>query len=208
MPTKTLSTVRWLAVLALLALTGAQRGQAQSQSDSAIYPSALYPSAATATTRTPIVFIPGIMGSKLFNTLDGQENEVWVNLPRAITSNLSELGLAADGVSPSRDDPAYTTSHTKPGTTGLVTRVLIADFYGTLVNHFTQTHGYVEGVDFWVYPYDWRKDLRTSANSLDVLIQNILTQTGAPQVSIVAHSLGGLVTRQYLSNPARAARVR
>ncbi|MGH2522384.1 MAG: lipase family alpha/beta hydrolase, partial [Anaerolineales bacterium] len=192
MPAKTLTTARWLAAVALLVLSAAPPQPAVM---------------ATTTTRAPIVFIPGVMGSRLFNTVDEQEREVWVNLPGALFTSFPELGLAADGISPAQDDPAYSTIHAKPGTAGLVTRVLVADFYETLINHFTQTHGYVESADFWVYTYDWRKDLRTSADDLDVLIQNILAQTGASQVSIVAHSLGGLLARQYLFDPARAARV-
>ncbi len=170
--------------------------------------------------RTPIVLIPGLMGSRLFNNPDnGPEEEVWADVSKLSDlfgeNPLLVLGLAPDGVSPAEDDPAYTTVHTQPGTPGLLTRLtgygwgvyVDEDFYDTIVRHFTEGHGYAEDIDFWVYPYDWRKDLRSSADGLDTLIQSIHAQTGAAQVQIVAHSLGGLLTRQYLSDPARAARV-
>jgi pimeloyl-ACP methyl ester carboxylesterase len=160
------------------------------------------------------------MGSRLFNNPNnGPEEEVWADVAKLADlfgpNPLRVLALAPDGVSPAQPDPAYTTVHTKPDTPGILTRLqgwgwgvyVDEDFYDTLVRHFTETYGYTEGVDFWVYPYDWRKDLRASADGLDALIRSILTQTGAPQVQIVAHSLGGLVTRQYLAEDERAARV-
>lgn len=168
----------------------------------------------TQTVRTPIVFIPGLMGSRLFNTIDGQEKEVWVDPAKLINTGgvadhpLMVLELGPDGVSPARDEPAYTSIHTKPMTPGIVTKVNIPlwfdeHIYDVLIDHYAQ-NGYTENVDFWVYPYDWRKDLKIIARDLDKLI----TQTGASQVYIVAHSLGGLVAREYISDPTRAERVK
>lgn len=171
--------------------------------------------------RLPIVFIPGLMGSRLFNNPNnGPEEEVWADVAKLSDlfgpNPLRVLALAPDGVSPAEPaNPDFATVHTRRGTPGMLTRLqgvgwgiqVDEDFYDTLTRHFTETQGFVEGVDFWVYPYDWRKDLRASADELEGLIQNILWQTGARQVNLVAHSLGGLVTRQYLSKADRAARV-
>lgn len=170
-------------------------------------------------TRTPIIFIPGLMGSRLYNTVDNQSQEVWANLD-LITPQLANphplmvLELASDGISPARPDPAYSI-FTKPGSDGVLTRLVgdvsikhvDEDIYDTIFQHF-KAKGYTENIDLWFYPYDWRKDLRTSAGGLDTLIQNVLLQTGSQQVYIVSHSLGGLVTRQYIADPQRAAKVK
>jgi pimeloyl-ACP methyl ester carboxylesterase/photosystem II stability/assembly factor-like uncharacterized protein len=178
--------------------------------------------------RIPIVFIPGVMGSSLFNT-DPVLGEiiVWPNLiilePHGVTTIdclngnivfppiynlLMVLKLQSDGSTPFCNDMAFTSVHTKEGKEGLVTTVAGTDFYETIFNHFTNPRpggqGYQENIDFWVFPYDWRLDLRTSANQLDGLVGSILQQTQAPKVNIVAHSMGGLVTRQYLSDDVRA----
>lgn len=174
--------------------------------------------AAPAGSRTPIIFIPGIMGSRLFNTINYNEYEIWPDIWRIVSSDLDMLQLAPDGVSPASNDPAYTTVHTKPGTVGVVANIHIPligydePMYQDILNHFLQPPpsglGYTEGVDFWAFPYDWRKDNRLAADDLDVLVDQILAQTGQDQVYIIAHSMGGLVSRQYISDPARAAKVK
>jgi pimeloyl-ACP methyl ester carboxylesterase len=169
---------------------------------------------------TPLIFIPGLMGSRLFNTLNGVDHELWADLNKltsifSFTHPLMPLEMAYDGVTPAKDEPAYTTIHTLPGSGGIITRLqgytwgqyVDEDFYGTLVGYFLD-RGYIENEDFWVYPYDWRKDLRTSAQELEGFLQAVQEQTGSPQVDIVAHSLGGLLARQYIIEPGRAEKVR
>jgi len=181
--------------------------------------------------RTPIVFVHGIMGARLFNRTSegGSEEEVWVDpanllstrAPRGDCSEddnpLMVLALAPDGASPACSDASYTSVHTHRGSAGLVTSIRIKipvlgikefPVYGVLVEHFTRDRGFVEGKDFFVYTYDWRKDVRLAADDLDTLVREILSDTCASQVYILAHSMGGLVTRQYISNPDRARLVR
>jgi pimeloyl-ACP methyl ester carboxylesterase len=169
----------------------------------------------------PLIFIPGIQGSQLFNTVSGSNHLVWINylyiLPWFnLYRELDVLGLAADGISPADpSDSRYTTVHTLPGTAGLILKVAgpwpftnLSTVYQTIVDHFTVTHGYVENTDFWAFPYDWRKDNAISAAQLDTLVDSVLQQTGKSQVTIVAHSMGGLVTRRYIEDPTRAAKVK
>ncbi|MDO8592306.1 MAG: LamG-like jellyroll fold domain-containing protein, partial [bacterium] len=49
----------------------------------------------------------------------------------------------------------------------------------------------------FTFPYDWRQDNNLTANLLKEKIQQVKEITGASQVDIVAHSMGGLVARSY-----------
>lgn len=173
-----------------------------------------------ASGRTPLILIPGLMGSRLFQGASGQEIELWADLGKltslfSFPHPLMALELAEDGIAPAKDDPAYTSIHTLAGSPGIVTRLkgnawglnVDEDFYATMVDHLL-ARGYVENVNLWLHPYDWRKDVRASADNLDLLIRDIHRQTGSAQVDLLAHSLGGLVTRRYLADASRAAGVR
>ena len=46
----------------------------------------------------------------------------------------------------------------------------------------------------YTFPYDWRVDLFETARMLADKLDQIY-QTGAKQITIVAHSMGGLVAR-------------
>ena len=60
--------------------------------------------------------------------------------------------------------------------------------------------GYKEDKTLFAFPYDWRKDNRASAVLLGRKIDEVLGICGCSQVDIVAHSMGGLVTRYYIQN--------
>jgi len=52
--------------------------------------------------------------------------------------------------------------------------------------------------DLFTFPYDWRQDNNITANLLKQKIQEVKAITGASKVDIIAHSMGGLVTRSYV----------
>lgn len=58
--------------------------------------------------------------------------------------------------------------------------------------------GYVQNQDYFVFPYDWRKKITESANDLESFINNNVGVTNSTtKVTIIGHSLGGLVGRIY-----------
>ncbi|MEN3331945.1 MAG: hypothetical protein V7641_1310 [Blastocatellia bacterium] len=52
----------------------------------------------------------------------------------------------------------------------------------------------------YVYPYDWRKDNALAAQGLAALIDKAVTQNSATEISLIAHSMGGLISRFYLES--------
>jgi pimeloyl-ACP methyl ester carboxylesterase len=59
------------------------------------------------------------------------------------------------------------------------------------------------GYEVRFFPFDWRLDLEDNANILD---QQINTW-GYDKVILIGHSMGGLLARTYVENPAYAAKV-
>lgn len=58
--------------------------------------------------------------------------------------------------------------------------------------------GYVKNVDYYVFPYDWRKPLSETADQLHEYLQtNIWNIESTDSVGLVGHSMGGLVGRIY-----------
>jgi len=60
--------------------------------------------------------------------------------------------------------------------------------------------GYVENVDLFEFPYNWRDSNANSALYLAGLIEKIKADTKMPKVDIVAHSMGGLLAREYIES--------
>ena len=86
--------------------------------------------------------------------------------------------------------------------TGLVRKVLVSDIYdGTVKN--------LEGLGrpFYIYTYDWRRSPNAALAGLDELVERARQETGSAKVVLFAHSMGGLVTRWYIDDAARAAKV-
>ena len=61
-----------------------------------------------------------------------------------------------------------------------------------------KTNGYENGKNLFVFPYNWRSSNKVSALHLQGKIEEIMQKTHVSKVDIVAHSMGGLVTRAYV----------
>ncbi len=80
------------------------------------------------------------------------------------------------------------------------------DYGKTFLDTFTRA-GYTRDVDLFVAFYDWRKSVGDSAASyLIPWIDRARSRSGQSKVILVAHSMGGLVSRSYIQSNAYAAR--
>ncbi|MCD6149517.1 alpha/beta hydrolase [bacterium] len=71
--------------------------------------------------------------------------------------------------------------------------------YEKLYDTFDENN-YKPGEDLFTFPYNWRGSNIHSAQLLKDKIQEIKQATNWPKVDIVAHSMGGLLTREYIES--------
>ena len=132
---------------------------------------------------TPILLVPGILGSST-------EDDLYPGLPE---------------VSPAWDDPCWLISgvHVK---NGLLDPTPFPPFlqylagWNDLVNSIKSVNAeYEVFCNIFPVPYDWRKDIDDVARDyLKPWIDKAKNLSGMPKVNIIAHSMGGLVTRAYI----------
>ena len=150
----------------------------------------------------PVIFVHGVLGSKLKDS-DTQE-DLWPGaVSRLLLHNYADI---AYDINPENLEPfpskavAYEISDGAAG----------KDFYGKIVRTLSETGGYKlckigekvnpKRKNYYVFHYDWRQDNVISAGQLADFIEQIRLDYNDPQlkVDIVAHSMGGLITRYYM----------
>lgn len=144
------------------------------------------------TAKEPVVIVPGIMGSTLDRTTDGEE--VWPNAAKMLLSGpddyLDDLKLTANGL-----------QTTRVVARDIVREELTLPFYGPLIASL-EADGYVEGITLFVAPYDWRQSVTASADAISVVLDDAALGSPDGRVNVIAHSMGGLVMKEYLKeNP-------
>lgn len=149
--------------------------------------------------KRPIIIVPGIVGSELINK--ETDEKVWFSVGRSKDDDL-KLPIAFD-LKASRDN-------LRPG--DIVRKLNLPvvrdlDVYQKIIDALENYGGYVEASwdkppkklddTFFVFPYDWRRDNVETARILLEKIEKIKAKTKQPKMkfNVLAHSMGGLVTR-------------
>lgn len=162
----------------------------------------LYAPRKEMTMQPPVVVIPGVLGSRLRNTRSGEL--VWPgSMGNLLFGDQAQLALHFDPqtleVLPDDLVPD-----------GLFEEALGRDYYGEILRTLERDGGYrrarageactPDRRRYHVLDYDWRQDNVVTARRLDALIEKIRGDCGDPalKVDVIAHSMGGLVTRYYL----------
>lgn len=121
---------------------------------------------------TKVLFIPGIKGTQLFQ---GNHKRWYPSNPKDIEALHFENPL---------------TPREPVGRVTIPSMLQNIDIYEGLIKHFQG-----KNISFNVFPYDWRQSIYTHLNNLNTLIDSI----GGP-VTIIAHSMGGMIAKAYLLN--------
>jgi pimeloyl-ACP methyl ester carboxylesterase/tetratricopeptide (TPR) repeat protein len=119
----------------------------------------------------PVVFLlPGIMGSHLAIG----DNRIWIDPVDLAFGGLSQLNIKAEGVR---------------------AEAPVSMAYGEFVKFLAHSHEVVP------FPYDWRISLLTEANRLAEAVESKLDEAEPRNhpVSIIAHSMGGLLARAMIA---------
>ncbi len=150
----------------------------------------------------PVVFIHGVMGSKLRDKTTHEEK--WIgSLGRILTSDYSDLAF---DINPQTLEPEPSNLEAYEVADGAIGK----DFYGKIVSTLHDVGEYQltnigTRVDrsqkrYYVFYYDWRQDNVITASKLADFIDQIRKDYGEPnmKVDIVAHSMGGLISRYFI----------
>ncbi len=154
--------------------------------------------------KKPVIIVPGIAGSRLkASTTDA---EIWPNLDEMVLPGddyLDELILNNNGW-PTTSSVVTTGDIIREIT--IVSPIYNIHFFDNLIdlledNGYVENDNLVENNNLFVFPYDWRLDVAyTADNSFREKIESIKNQTGAEEVDIIAHSMGGLVAKKYIQD--------
>lgn len=161
----------------------------------------------------PVIFIPGIGGSELktnseinwsasnghggiFSNTYPANEKVWVNETQAKKLGNDDyfdvLRLKEDGETSEAD---------------ISPNGYLSPFGYSGIDDYFKGLDYKKGENYFVFTYDWRKDVRSTFNSLDNLVNEAIIKSKQPTVNIVAHSMGGLVARNYINDADKAKKV-
>lgn len=138
-------------------------------------------------TRRPVVVVPGVMGSELWL---GQER-IWPNV-RTLFTNPELLKLTDDSPLEARG---------VVGDVVVVPNFIKLECYSRLSDYLQESLGYRRGEDLLEFAYDWRRDLRDSARRMAAAVDNWIERSGVkPPITIIAHSMGSLISRYYIEH--------
>lgn len=138
--------------------------------------------------KNSLLIIPGIMGTEMFK---GDE-KLWADSTRMVLTPNDRFmdNLAYDpSVSP-------VDSTVKPDK--IISREATLNYTEKLITDL-HTQGYTDNQNLFLFPYDWRRELSSTANNeLKNKLDEILAANSGKKIDILAHSQGGLVIKKLL----------
>ncbi len=156
--------------------------------------------------RDIIVFLPGITGSALQK--DGKD--LWAISGQAAWNFVTTMGdliqqLKLEGDDHTIDDLGDGIKATSLiQDTHFVPGLVKIDGYTVIARRIQDEFDVTPGKNYFEFPYDWRRDNRVASRQLERFINQHLPlwrdASGAKnaKVILIAHSMGGLVSRYYL----------
>jgi len=156
----------------------------------------------------PVIYIPGIMGSPLYN--DANDDDILEDLEKAwILPQFWTLLLDANGIDPLFSEYNIKVAPIRGDTANTLRDELEEEplnlFKGLFDN--MEASGYIldnndynfnEEENLFCFSYDWRKDNAYNAELLSEFIDSVISWTGSDQVNLVGHSMGGIVAKTFV----------
>lgn len=145
--------------------------------------------------RRPVVFVPGFMGSELYR---GSER-LWPSM-HFLLRDSEQLRY--------RPDQPFEPRKVL-GELVVIPKFLTLDQYNRLGNYLEEGVGYQRERDLMEFAYDWRQDVRISARQLGAAIESWQARSDPARgpITIIAHSLGTLVSRYYVEVLGGSAKI-
>ena len=154
------------------------------------------------TDQPPVIFVHGVLGSKLRDKETGMEG--WFSSPwKLLLDEFRHLALQIDPETLEVEPNPYEAFE-------LAGDIIGKDFYGNIIKTLVDYGGYHQvevgqtinpkEKNLYTFVYDWRQDNVLSASKLADMVDQIRVDYGDPdlKVDIVAHSMGGLITRYFM----------
>ncbi|MDQ8020936.1 MAG: CHAT domain-containing protein [Moraxellaceae bacterium] len=131
--------------------------------------------------RPVVIFLPGIMGShlELFDEEGGEGNagdRIWFDPVALFSGGLGKIRMGGQNAA-----------------ARVRAEALFDMFYGDLASHLELSHTVVR------FPYDWRRPVPELADELAKVLAATLKLHPSQPVRVLAHSMGGLVTRAMIA---------
>ncbi len=131
-----------------------------------------------------IVFVPGISGSELI--YESETPPIWPPNWWDVPFGYQELDELIDPNNVTVGNVIDSMLGVLPG-------------YQTTENDLSTISGLIKGA-YLTVPYDWRIDLMSAVDTLANKIDAFVSSSGITEITIVAHSMGGLLTRLLLES--------
>jgi pSer/pThr/pTyr-binding forkhead associated (FHA) protein len=144
----------------------------------------------------PVVIVPGLMGSELWA---GSE-KIWPN-PKYLLTNPEMASLP---------DKHPLEAKCLVSEVVVVPNVIKMAQYSRLTQHLEEALGYERDKNVLEFAYDWRQDNRVSARKLGAAIEAWQSRSSDARgpITLIAHSLGCLVSRYYVECLGGSAKVK
>lgn len=151
----------------------------------------------TALPERPLIFVPGLLGSRLCHHEAGEPDDptvVWGTLAAVRHFPLLVVDDGPEGIVPC----------------GLIREISFLglysqDLYAPFVDRL-EAEGYREGETLFIFDYDWRLSVFDNAAHLAAYIDQVLPDRDA-SLDIVAHSMGSLIAKVYALQHGGADRI-
>lgn len=138
--------------------------------------------------REPVVLLPGIMGS-LLTSIRGVTSLVWINPLMFVQGNARYLRLDADGLQDECEE------------------VEIVPIALEKMTYLKMELTLNREAQLFEFPYDWRRNIETNADRLNDSLEKWAGKS-RKKFTLLAHSMGGLVSRAYLARHPKNAEKR